>query len=113
MNRFIKFLAYISIPVAIGFMIVGYYKLSEFKSNVWESKAIIAQMEPAIIKAEGEYKISEAVAFSVYTNSVITTFAVGVPYLLILLYTFYKLVKFGVENYEKLRYGNSVNINNN
>lgn len=110
-GRLFKFLAFVFIPVVVCLAVVIYYKVSEFNSDVWQSKAIIARIQPAIIQAESQADINRAVAFSVYTNSAVTAFAVGVPYLIILLFTFYKLLKFGVENYEKLRYGNSNTTN--
>jgi putative effector of murein hydrolase len=102
-GKLFRFLAFIFVPVVVCFAVVFYYKVAEFKSDVWQSKAIIAQIQPQIIAEKSQADINRAVAFSVYTNSAITAFAVGVPYLIILLYTFYKLLKFGVENYEKLR----------
>lgn len=102
-GKVFNFLAFIFIPVALCLGVVFYYKVSEFKSNVWESKAIIAQVQPLIIEAKSQAEINRAVAFSVYTNSAITAFAVGIPYLIILLFALYKLLQFGAQNYEKLR----------
>lgn len=102
-GKLFRFLAFIFVPAILCFAVVFYYKVSEFESTIWQSKAIIAQMKPDIIRAESQADINKAVAFSVYTNSAITVFAVGVPYLAILLFALYKLLKFGVEHYEKLR----------
>lgn len=104
-ERLFKFLAFIFIPVVVCLGVVIWYRVSEFNSNVWQSKAIIAQIQPAIIQAESQADINRAVAFSVYTNSAVTAFAVGIPYLIILLYVFYKLLVFGVKHYEELRNG--------
>ncbi|MFA5166581.1 MAG: hypothetical protein WC449_04810 [Candidatus Paceibacterota bacterium] len=102
-EKLFRFLAFVFVPVVICLGVVIWYKVAEFNSNVWQSKAIIAQIQPAIIEAESQADINRAVAFSVYTNSAITAFSVGIPYLVILLFALYKLIEFGAKNYEKLR----------
>ena len=111
-DRVIAFLVYIGIIVALCFVAVFYYNVNRWQAITWQSKALIEQVKPLIIEAEGKQAIDYAVANSVYTQSVIAFIAVAFPYLVILLIAFNWLLKNGVMLYEKLRSA-SINTTNN
>lgn len=68
-KRIVNFVAFVIGLIFIVGGFIGYVKLNEFNSNVWQSKALIAQVQPAIVQAQSQANINNAAAFSVYVNS--------------------------------------------
>lgn len=102
-TKFYRFLTLITIILIICVGTVIYYNVSKFESITWQSKALVEQVKPLVIEAEGKRAIDYAVANSVYTNSLVTLLMITLPYLAIALYALYKLIPVGVMLYEKLR----------
>ena len=90
-NKLYNFIALVAFITVICVGVVLYYKLTQFQMNTWQSKALIAQMQPDILVAEGQRNINNAVAFSVRLQSSINVLAVCLPYAIILIFVFYKL----------------------
>lgn len=101
--KFYRFLILVGLIVVLCFGVVFYYNVTHWQAITWQSKALIEQVKPLIIEAEGKQAIDYAVANSVYTQSAIAFIAIAFPYLVILLIAFNWLLKNGVMLYEKLR----------
>lgn len=99
-DRLIRFIILIAIIALIGLSAVVIYKLSEFQSIEWQSRATIAQMQPEIEIAESQAAINRAVAFSLYTDNGIKVMAIVAPYGLIGLYL---IIKVGASVYERIQ----------
>lgn len=92
-KRLNNFIAFVSVIVIFCGAILVYMRLQEFNSNVWQSKAIIAQVQPAIIQAQSQASINNAAAFSVYTNSVIVASLVWIVPGILLMALFAYVIK--------------------
>ena len=101
--KFYRFLILLGLITALCLGIVFYYNVNRWQAITWQSKALIEQVKPLIVEAEGKRAIDYAVANSVYTQSAISVIAITFPYLVILLIAFSWLLKNGAVLYEKLR----------
>jgi len=101
--KFYRFLILLGLITALCLGVVFYYNVTHWQAITWQSKALIEQVKPLIVEAEGKRAIDYAIANSVYTQSAVSLIAIAFPYLVILLIAFNWLLKNGVMLYEKLR----------
>lgn len=100
-KRLNNFIAFVSVIVIFCGAILVYMKLEEFNSNIWQSKAIIAQVQPDIILAKSQASINNAAAFSIYSNSITVTSIIWIGAGIAIMTLVANIVKLWVKN-EKL-----------
>lgn len=70
-QRILKFITLMLTIIIVCAAVVGYVELQNINARKWESKAIVAQVRADIVLAQAQLTINKAVAFQLYTNSVL------------------------------------------
>lgn len=84
-KRLLNFAGFILSILIICITVVVYVELQNINAREWQSKAIIAQAQSAIIEAQTQLVVNKAVAFQLYTNSILLVVLAMSPFVLLII----------------------------
>lgn len=97
-----NFIMFMSIVITIAFICLVANAIGKYESNIWQSKAIIAQMQPDIIAARSQATLNSAIATQLFANTMLLLFLILFPYVLVLLCVIAGIVYFAFKIYGEL-----------
>ena len=94
MNKLTNFIMLIIALIIILCVGIGYYNLEQMYTERLANEAIIAQVQPAIIQAQNETILHKAIAFNMYSDSVLQVSLMVSLIVLLIGYIVYSEVKY-------------------